>query len=256
VRANLIFEAIKSKSFQKVKEVLQKENLDIQDSQGRTPLIYAITQHASIEVIDLLLEADADPGIEDKLGYSTLTKAIKYERSDVIERLLSRVELNHPSGIVCTPWFQARHSPALADLLLKTKGSIRLTLTPDESRILNEIKCDVKFDEVYDEYFNQNFECFRDYLLKRLTKLNTPELVHAFVMDFNWDDQLDEIEYLTETPYMQEITAIEIFLSIGGPELLSCESESNSDYGKRYTDLVHRILEKFPQIRECEALYL
>ena len=248
----MIFEAIKSKSFLKIKEVLQSENLDIQDKQGRTPLIYAITQHAQLEIIDFLLEAGADPNIEDKLGYSTLTKAIKYERTDIVERLLSRVELNHPKGIVYTPWFQARHSPALADLLLETRGSIRLTLTPEESRILNEIKYDEKYEEAYD---NENFEYFKNYLISRLIRLDTPELVHAFVLDFNWDDQIDEIEYLTETPYMQEITAIEMFLSIGGSELLTNESEYDLEYRKRHIDLVHRILERFPQLKKCEVLY-
>jgi len=255
VELSLIFEAIKSKSLLKVKEVLLSENLDIQDNQGRTPLIYAITQHAQLEIIDLLLEAGADPSIEDKLGYSTLTKAIKYGRADIIERLLSKVELNHPKGIVYTPWFQARHSPALADLLLETKGSIRLTLTTEESIILYDTTYDAKYDEMYNKYFDKNFENFKNYLIERLIKLNTPELVHAFVLDFNWDDAVDEIEYLIDTPYIQEITAIEIFLSIGGSELLVNESMFNEEYGKRHIDLVHRIFEKFPQLKKCEALY-
>ena len=251
----MIFDAIKNKSFQKVKGALLYGNIDIQDNQGRTPLIYAITQHAQLEIIDLLLEAGADPTIEDKLGYSTLTKAIKYERTDIVERLLSRVELNHPKGIVYTPWFQARHSPALADLLIETRGSIRLTLTPEECRILDDIRCDEKYDEIYNEYFNKDVEYFRNYLFSRLIKLDTPELVHAFVLDFNWDDQIEEIEYLTETPYMQEITAIEILLSIGGSDLLANESEYDLEYRKRHIDLVHRILERFPQLKNCEVLY-
>ncbi len=72
----ILFDTIKNKNVQQIKEVLSKDNINLQDNQGRTPLVYAITQHVPIEIFDILLQFGANPNITDRLGKSALTKAI------------------------------------------------------------------------------------------------------------------------------------------------------------------------------------
>ena len=59
----MLFEAIKNKSIQRLRETLNSDTINLQDSYGRTPLIYAIVQKASLEIIDLLIESGSDPTI-------------------------------------------------------------------------------------------------------------------------------------------------------------------------------------------------
>lgn len=226
-----IFEAIKSKSLEQLKEVITKNNINCKDQYERTPLHYAILQKAPIELVNELINCGADINIEDKLHETAIYKAIKFKNKQAIETLINNgVNLNHPLGIKHTPWFSARHLPEIADLMLKTEDAVRLMLTKEEKDIIEELLYLDEFDLEY------NFE-----------KLNTPELLHAFVLNFNWDDDLKPIERILNNPLCMEITAIEIFELADGHYWLQHESTKN-EYEKQFVELVNDILKKFPKI--------
>lgn len=226
-----IFEAIKSKSLEQLKEVITKENINSKDQYERTPLHYAIAQKAPIELFKELIDCGADINIEDKLHETVIYKAIKFKNKQAIEILINNgVNLNHPLGIKHTPWFSARHLPEIADLMLKTEGAVRLILTKEEKDIIDELLCLDELD------LKHNFE-----------KLNTSELLHAFVLNFNWDDDIEPIERILNNSLCMEITAIEIFELADGYYWLQHE-DSKNQYDKHFVKLIKDILEKFPKI--------
>ncbi|WP_410984490.1 ankyrin repeat domain-containing protein [Bacillus cereus] len=173
-----MFEAIKNKNLDQFIEAIPKANIDEQDQFGRTPLHYVIIKKAPIEMFERLLAAGAKTTIKDRLHESVFSKAIKFGNKQAVECLIkNEVELNHPAGIKKTPWFAARHNPEIADLLLGTKGAVRLRLTESEQEIID---CCLYGEGVeVESYF---------------TELNTPVLLHAFVLHFNWDDELQPMK--------------------------------------------------------------
>jgi hypothetical protein len=227
-----IFEVIKNKSFERLIDIANSENINQQDQYGRTPLHYAIIQRTPIEVFETLIKLGANPNIEDKLHETVLIKAIKFKDIKAIRRLLDLgMPLNNSHSIKNTPWFVARNSPEMADLMLNTHGSVRLALTKEEKEIIDNFM-----------YFETEEQ------IKNLYKLNTPVLIHAFVLSFNWDDDLEPIEMILQQPYCQEVTAIEMFELAGGEEWLE-QHDIKYDYEKKYKQLIDNILEKFPNIR-------
>lgn len=227
-----LFEAIKNKAFDKLIDIANNEDINQQDKYGRTPLHYAIIQRAPIEVFDTLIKLGANPNLEDKLQETALIKAIKFKDINAIQRLLFLgVPLDNSISIRNTPWFAARNTPEIADLMLNTKGSVRLTLTEEEEEVIDNL--------MYLEVKEQ---------VKNLYKLNTSVLIHAFVLNFNWDDDIEPMERILQHPYCQEITAIEMFDLADGEAWLQ-QQDFKYDYEKRYKQLINNILEKFPSIR-------
>ncbi|OAA87559.1 DUF4274 domain-containing protein [Clostridium coskatii] len=226
-----IFEAIKSKSLDQLKEVIAKNNINSKDQYGRTPLHYAIVQKAPIELFKELIDCGADINIEDKSHETVIYKAIKFENKQAIQILIDNgVELNHPLGIKYTPWFSARHLPEIADLMLKTQGAVRLTLTKEEKDIIDKL---LYLDE-------KNLE-------HNLERLNTPELLHAFVLNFNWDDDITPIDKILHNSLCKEITAIEMFELADGHYWLEHPNVKYKD-DEQYVKLINDILERFPQV--------
>ncbi|MDM5187027.1 DUF4274 domain-containing protein [Bacillus sp. DX4.1] len=227
---NLLFEAIKNKNLEQLIKAIPMVDIDEQDQFGRTPLHYAIVKKAPIEIFERLIAFGANPNITDRLHESVLTKAIKFNNKQAVQCLMGNgVELNHPNGIKCTPWFQARHTPELADLLLETKGAIRLKLTESEQAIIE--------DCLYRETAETNAYFY---------KLNTPELLHAFVLHFNWDADLQPMEMVLQHANCQEITAIEMFELVDGYYWM--EQKNSNDEERQYVAFVQRILSRFPNI--------
>lgn len=227
-----LYEAIKNKSMEQLAEAIQTADINEQDKWGRTPLHYVITQKAPIEMFKALIAFGANPAIEDKLHETVLHKAIKFKNKQAVHVLIdSGVVLNHPLGIKYTPWFSARHTPEIADILLDTKGAIRLTLTKEEKRIIDALT-----------YSDTNEQ------IKNLYKLNTPELLHAFVLHFNWDSDLQPIEIILEHPNCQEITAIEMFELADGDSWLDYK-DIHDDYEQRFVTFIKNILKRFPGIK-------
>ncbi len=227
-----IFEAIKNRSLNDLKAVAGKSNLNEQDKYGRTPLHYAIVQKAPIEFFSELINLGADVYIEDKLQDTVLDKAIKFKNIEAINILLEMgFELNHPNGIFYTPWYRARHNPSLADLLIKTKGAFRLTLSDTEKEIVDDL--------LYSDI---------DEVIKKIDKLNTIELTHAYVSHFNWDDDIEPMMILIDRTYCSIVTAKEMFDLADGEYWL--ENHDVDEFGQKYKDLINKILLRFPEINE------
>ncbi|WP_019420575.1 MULTISPECIES: DUF4274 domain-containing protein [Paenibacillus] len=228
-----LFTAIKNKSLAQLREAAVAADLNEQDNYGRTPLHYAITQKAPIELFEALLELGADPRIKDKLGESVIGKAIKFKNKAAVQALIARgAGLDHPAGVQCTPWFQARHYPEIADLLLSTKGAVRLTLTQDERNLIDEV-------------------LYSDEPVGLMHKLKTPELLHAYVLGFNWDDDIQPMEIVLQHPDCMEITAIEMFELADGEFWLEHEQIQHG-YKERFVRFVNHILQRFPNVYQSQ----
>ncbi|WP_270940563.1 ankyrin repeat domain-containing protein [Romboutsia lituseburensis] len=170
------------------------EDIDKKDSRGRTPLINSIVQRKSIDIIESIIRAGANLELKDKLGDTALKKAIKFKRIDVVELLIKYGVNIQSENIENSPWFFARKNKKIADILLETKGSIRLTLSSDEENILEELLYNEDIDDI----------------CSKIENLDSSEILHAFVLDFNYDDEWLPIVTVLNNDNCKEITAIEI----------------------------------------------
>lgn len=170
------------------------EDIDKKDSRGRTPLINSIVQRKSIDIIESIIRAGANLELKDKLGDTALKKAIKFKRIDVVELLIKHGVNIQSENIENSPWFFARKNKKIADILLETKGSIRLTLSSDEENILEELLYNEDIDDI----------------CSKIENLDSPEILHAFILDFNYDDEWLPIITVLNNDNCKEITAIEI----------------------------------------------
>ncbi|MCS6131597.1 hypothetical protein DWV13_08115 [Clostridium botulinum] len=170
------------------------EDIDKKDSRGRTPLINSIVQRKAIDVIESIIMAGANLELIDKLGDTALKKAIKFKRIDVVELLIKHGVNIQSENIENSPWFFARKNKKIADILLGTKGAIRLTLSSDEENTLEEL------------LYNEDI----DYICSKIENLDSPEILHAFILEFNYDDEWLPIVSVLKNDNCKEITAIEI----------------------------------------------
>lgn len=170
------------------------EDIDKKDSRGRTPLINSIVQRKSIDIIESIIRAGANLELKDKLGDTALKKAIKFKRIDVVELLIKHGVNIQSENIENSPWFFARKNKKIADILLETKGSIRLTLSSDEENILEELLYNEDIDDI----------------CSKIENLDSSEILHAFILDFNYDDEWLPIITVLNNDNCKEITAIEI----------------------------------------------
>ncbi len=170
------------------------EDIDKKDSRGRTPLINSIVQRKAIDVIESIIMAGANLELIDKLGDTALKKAIKFKRIDVVELLIKHGVNIQSENIENSLWFFARKNKKIADILLGTKGAIRLTLSRDEENTLEEL------------LYNEDI----DYICSKIENLDSPEILHAFILEFNYDDEWLPIVSVLKNDNCKEITAIEI----------------------------------------------
>ncbi|WP_252222230.1 MULTISPECIES: ankyrin repeat domain-containing protein [unclassified Clostridium] len=170
------------------------EDIDKKDSRGRTPLINSIVQRKAIDVIESIIMVGANLELIDKLGDTALKKAIKFKRIDVVELLIKHGVNIQSENIENSPWFFARKNKKIADILLGTKGAIRLTLSRDEENTLEEL------------LYNEDI----DYICSKIENLDSPEILHAFILEFNYDDEWLPIVSVLKNDNCKEITAIEI----------------------------------------------
>ncbi|MDP4268469.1 MAG: DUF4274 domain-containing protein, partial [Bacteroidota bacterium] len=178
-----------------------------------------------------LVRLGADLYIEDKLHDTVLDKAIKFDNLPAIKVLLDKgVELDHQEGILYTPWARARYKPAAADLLLNTKGAIRLTLNAEEKKLVDELL----YSEISD-------------VMEQIHRLDSPELIHAYVCSFNWDDDIDPMFALLESPQCSIVTAKEMYDLADGDYWLR-EQELKYEDERKYVSLINNIINRFPQL--------
>ncbi|MBN1052945.1 MULTISPECIES: ankyrin repeat domain-containing protein [unclassified Clostridium] len=170
------------------------EDIDKKDSRGRTPLINSIVQRKSIDVIESIIMVGANLELIDKLGDTALKKAIKFKRIDVVELLIKHGVNIQSENIENSPWFFTRKNKKIADILLDTKGAIRLTLSRDEENTLEEL------------LYNEDI----DYICSKIENLDSSEILHAFILEFNYDDEWLPIVSVLKNENCKEITVIEI----------------------------------------------
>ncbi|MBN1056150.1 hypothetical protein DVW05_12450 [Clostridium botulinum] len=170
------------------------EDIDKKDSRGRTPLINSIVQRKAIDVIESIIMVGANLELIDKLGDTALKKAIKFKRIDVVELLIKHGVNIQSENIENSPWFFTRKNKKIADILLDTKGAIRLTLSRDEENTLEEL------------LYNEDI----DYICSKIENLDSSEILHAFILEFNYDDEWLPIISVLKNENCKEITVIEI----------------------------------------------
>lgn len=215
----------KTKDVNQVYEAVKILDVNARDEAGRTPLMLFLTYRMPLETIALLIEQGADLEAEDRLGDSVLKKAIKFKQKDAISLLLEHgVQLDSPKGITSTAWYYAKeNNQALADMLLATKGSVRSKLTPQEQEIVDEL------------LYEENLTTICD----KVKTINSPEILHAFVNEFNWDDDLTPIELVATNPACMEVTLHDMYKLVDGDMWLEMDQEELEDTydGERYKRL-------------------
>lgn len=228
-----IKELINEKHYDEIINYYTSENINEIDKFGRTILHILIVNKCPVSIFKAMICKGADPYIKDKSGQNAMIKAIKFKAVDVINYLREYgFELNSEIGIFDTPWFSARNDDNIADLLIATRGSIRLGLYEEEKNLIEDL--------LYDE------ECF-----SKLDNLNTPELIYGYILRFNYDDDLKPIKYLLEKPICKEIIAIEVFQLLDGKYVIEHEK---SKYDEKIYKLIEYIILKYPQINNYYEL--
>lgn len=204
------------------------EDIDKKDSRGRTPLINSIVQRKSIDIIESIIRAGANLELKDKLGDSALKKAIKFKRIDVVELLIKYGVNIQSENIENSPWFYARKNKKIADILLETKGSIRLTLSSDEENILEDLLYNEDIDDI----------------CSKIENLDSSEILHAFIVDFNYDDEWLPIITVLNNDNCKEITAIEIIELLTDGDISHLEIIDEKIFNLisiKYSDLILRL---------------
>ncbi|MGM7635185.1 ankyrin repeat domain-containing protein [Bacillus sp. Hm123] len=223
-----IFEAIKTKDLEKVIELAKGEERNAQDTSWRTPLHVMITHKCPANWIEAYLQLEPNLEIKDKLGETVLSKAIKFRNSEVVELLIQYgAQLNHPKGIRYTPWYQARYDKKIADLLIETEDAFRLTLTKQEQSLIDEL--------LYEES--------AEILMRKLKYLNSPELIHAYVTQFNWDDDLWPLKWLLHNRTVHLVTTMEMYDLLGVSEIL----ENTAYRSEEAYQLALKIIDQLPR---------
>lgn len=221
-------EVSKSKNLESVRIAISELDVNERDERGRTPLMLFLTNRMPIEGIELLIQNGAELEAEDKLGDTALKKAVKFKQKEAILGLLEAgVKLESPKGIKATAWHAARGNNEIADMLLDTKGAVRLTLTAQERMIVDDV--------IYEESL--------DDMCSKISYLDSPVLLHAVVNEYNWDDGPEPMLCAFQNPAIMEITLLDMFDLLEGDYWLDKdETELVEDPdGMRWQELAQAI---------------
>jgi hypothetical protein len=182
------------------------------DQRGRTPLMLFITNKRPAEQVAVLLQQGADLEATDKLSETALFKAVKFKQYPILQLLVEAgAQLNHPQGILNTPWYEAhkRGDIVAAELLCDTSGAIRLKLTDREQANVDSI--------VYQESVDKACELIR--------QIDDAAVLHAIVQNYNWDDGYEPMQAVATHPLCQWMTHYQMFELMEGEYWLSMEQE-------------------------------
>ncbi|WP_334074930.1 DUF4274 domain-containing protein [Paenibacillus sp. A14] len=194
-------EVSRTKDLDTVRNAAAELDVNERDDRGRTPLMLFLTNRMPIEAIGVLLDAGADLEAEDKLGDTALKKAVKFKQKEAIRKLLETgAKLDSPKGILATAWNAARGNKEIADLLLGTAGAVRLTLTPQEQEVVDDI--------LYEESGKD--------MCDKIRRLDSPVLLHAVVDGYNWDDGPEPMLCAFGNPAIPEITLFDMYELLDG----------------------------------------
>ena len=110
------------------KPIVIGEEYDLEEYDEISPLFYAIRKHASLELIEFLLEHGADLFAPDSDGISALDTAIKFRRKDVVRLCIDRgADLNattRKSGILPVMLAACFNDTELMQILLDAGAKI------------------------------------------------------------------------------------------------------------------------------------
>ncbi|MCA1292683.1 DUF4274 domain-containing protein [Paenibacillus sp. alder61] len=217
-------EVSRTKDLETVRNAAAELDVNERDDRGRTPLMLFLTHRMPVEAIEVLLNAGADLEAEDRLGDTALKKAVKFKRKEAIRKLLEAgAKLNSPGGILATAWNAARGNKEIADMLLGTAGAVRLTLTPQEQEVVDDI--------LYEESGKD--------MCDKIRRLDSPVLLHAVVNGYNWDDGPEPMLCAFANPAIPEITLFDMYELLDGDYWLEKdESElARNPEGERWREL-------------------
>jgi ankyrin repeat protein len=223
-------EVCKTKDVEALRKAVHELDVNEQDERGRTPLMLLLTNRMPVEAVDLIIERGADLEIEDKLGDTALKKAVKFNQTDALGRLLEAgARLDSPQGIMGTAWSMARsRSKETADLLLATPGAVRLTLTVEEQEILDGI--------LYEE--SVQLVC------SKISTLDSPVLLHAVVNGYNWDDGPEPMLAVFHHSACLEITLLDMYELLDGDYWLEQEVSAESENDMLWRQLAEGLHER------------
>ncbi|MCQ4085785.1 DUF4274 domain-containing protein [Saccharibacillus sp. JS10] len=213
-------EIARTKNVHAVRTAAGELDVNERDSRGRTPLMLFMTYKLPTEAVEILLEKGAEIEVTDKMGETALLKAIKFQQEGAVKLLLKYgARLDSPRGIRTTPWNAAasRGDRAVADLLMETRGAIRLTLTEDEQNLL-------------DQLLNEED---RHKALEAVQSLDSAVLLHAFVNAYNWDDGAELMVAVMENSACAEITLLDMYDLADGDYWLELRKEEYEDDAHR-----------------------
>ncbi|WP_102274367.1 DUF4274 domain-containing protein [Cytobacillus massiliigabonensis] len=225
-------EVSKTKDLSQVQKAAAELDVNERDERGRTPLMLFLTNRMPVQAIEILIKHGAELEAQDKLGDTPLKKAVKFKQ---IEALLTLIEagakLDSPLGILATAWNAARADKKFADLLLETKGAVRLSLTQEEQRGVEEV--------LYEE--SQKKMC------DKIERINSPELLHAIVNEYNWDDGPEPMLSVFHNPVTPEITLLDMYELLDGDywmEKSNSDDLLNTEEEKRFKELAVALNER------------
>ncbi|RCX23779.1 ankyrin repeat protein [Fontibacillus phaseoli] len=228
-------EISRSKDIEAVRTAVAELDANERDDRGRTPLMLFITNRMPIHAIELLIREGADLEAEDKLRDTALKKAVKFKQKEAIAKLLEAgVRLDSPQGILATAWNAARGNKGIADMLLKTKGAVRLTLLREEDEIVDDI--------LYDE--------LQENICKKIVSLDSPVLLHAVVNGYNWDDGPEPMLCAYRNPALMEITMLDMYDLLDGDYWLEQDGTQPAATAERkgWKELAAGLKERLEQI--------
>lgn len=223
-------EIARTKNVHAVRTAAGELDVNERDERGRTPLMLFMTYKLPPDAVEILLERGAELEIEDKLGETALLKAIKFHQSGAVKLLLKYgARIDSPQGIRSTPWNAAvaGGDRALADLLMDTRGAVRLTLMPDEQQAL---------DRLLNEENSHK-------LLQAVRETDSPVLLHAFVNNYNWHNGPEPMLTAIENPACAEITLLDMYDLADGDYWLDLREEEYGDHEEkiRFRKLAERL---------------
>lgn len=194
-------EISKTKDPEAVRKAAAELDINERDERGRTPLMLLLTNRMPAQAIALLIEQGADLEAEDKLGDTALRKAVKFKQKEAIVKLLEAgARLDSPHGIMATAWNLARGGKEIADQLLETTGAVRLTLTAEEQAELDDME--------YEESLQV--------MCRKISRLDSPVLLHAVVNSYNWDNGPEPMLAAFRNPACAPITLLDMYDLLDG----------------------------------------
>lgn|GEM_PF-761499 len=227
-------EVSKTKDLEAVRKAAAELDVNETDERGRTPLMLFLTNKMPVQAIELLIEQGADLEAEDKLGDTALKKAVKFKQTEAIVKLIEAgAKLDSPHGILATAWNAARGDKNIADMLIETKGAIRLSLTEQEESFVDEV--------LYEE--DQKKKC------RKISSIDSPVVLHAIVNGYNWDDGQEPMWCAFENRVIPDITLLDMYELLDGDYWLEQDGEElrANPEGIRWKELAVHLKERLGQ---------